>query len=239
MSFNPPPLRNEIDWLTREQLLPIFLIMVVLWVVCAVEWTQRLAGQLPDPRFWTLLSLLVTVYAAFRIFRLRLPLPGITSDFSGDGEVANILRGIRPKGFVTLHDFRGDDRKIDHVVVGPSGIYAIETKKRSGSGMIEYGNEEALVFAGRIKDGLPLRHARDSASVVQSRLDEQSPDVYTVKALLVISGNWEIRRAHENPGVEVTTAARLAEYFEMQRPELSSREIAQISSYLQTTPAAA
>ena len=233
------PLRNEIDHLTREQKLPILLIMFAFWVVCAVEWAQRLAGQVPDPRFWTLLALLVTLYSGFQVFRLRLRVPGNSADSTGEREVAEILHRISSKGFVAFHDLRGDGRKIDHVVVGPSGIYAIETKKRSGSGMIDYRSDEELVFAGRIKDGFPLRHARGSASVVQSQLDEQLPDSYRVKPLLVFLGDWEVHREHEDLNVDVTTAARLAEYFDKQRPALSAGEIAQISSYLETAAAAA
>ena len=152
--------------------------------------------------------------------------------------MAEILQQIRAKGFFVFHNLRGDGRKIDHVVVGPSGIYAIETKNRSGSGMINYRSDEELVFAGRIKDGWPLRHARGSASVVQSRLDRQWSDSYTVKPLLVFMGNWEIHREQNDLDVDVTTVARLAEYFEQQQPALSTSEIAQISSYFETAAAA-
>src|SRR4051812_25114043 len=100
------------------------LIMFAFWMVCAVESTQRFVGQIPDPRFWTVLSLIVTVYGGLQIFRLRLHLPGHTANGTAEQKVAEILRQIGPKGFVAFHDLRGEDRKIDHVVVGPSGIYA-------------------------------------------------------------------------------------------------------------------
>jgi hypothetical protein len=236
--FKSQPLRNEIDRLTRAQLLPILLIMFAFWIVCAVEWTQRLVGQIPNPRFWPFFTLLVTVYSGFQVFRLRLRVPGARPDSTGEREVAEILQQISSKGFVAFHDLRGDDRKIDHVVVGPSGIYAIETKRRSGSGMIDHRSDEELIFAGRIKDGLPLRHARGSANVVQLRLDEELSDSYTVKPLLVFLGNWEVHRERENLEVDVTTAARLTEYFDKQRPALSTGEIAQISSCFETAAAA-
>jgi hypothetical protein len=239
VSLNSNSIRHEIDVLAREQQLPILLITFAFWMVCGVEWIQRLAGQTPDPRFWTFLSLLVTLYSGFQVFRLRSKLPRSVRANSGGREVAGILQSIRSKGFVAFHDLPGADRKIDHVVVGPSGIYAIETKARSGSGLIDYRSDDELVFAGRIRDGGPLRHARGSATSVQSRLNAQSsPDCYTVKPLLVFLGNWEIQDGKGNFDVDVTTAHGLVEYFDKQKPELSTEEISEISSYLQAAAAA-
>ena len=225
-------LREEINRLTEEQLLPILLIMFSFWIVCAVEWVQRFAGIVPDPRFWTLLSLIVTVYGGLQVFRLR----GRWwrgQDATGEKKIALILNGIRSKGFVAFHNLPGENRNIDHVVIGPSGVYAIETKARSGSGTISYRNDDELVFAGRIRDGGPLQHARDSARTLQVRLNEQFQETYLVKPLVVFLGDWSIDRGQGEFAVDVTTADQLPEYFAEQAPALTGGEIARISAHFE------
>ena len=237
MALKTPSLRQEIDRLTDEQQLPILLIMFAFWIVCAVEWTQRLFGAIPDPRFWTLLSLIVTIYSGFQVFRLRSRVR-LSQGASGEREVARILQQIRYKGFVAFHNLPGIGRNIDHVVVGPSGIYAIETKSRGGSGTIDYRGNEELVFAGRIKDALPLRHARGSASTVQSQLNHDLEDSYAVQPLVVFLGDWDVCRHKGDFTVDVTTADKLVEYFDLQQPALTGKEIAAISSCFEGAAAA-
>jgi hypothetical protein len=225
-------LRNEIDRLRDERLLPLLLFMFAFWIVCAVEWTQKVAGTAPDPRFWTLLSLIVTVYGGVQVFRLHGRLSHVGTGKQANQKVLEILDRIRSKGFVAFHGLAGHSRNIDHVVVGPTGVYTIEAKARSGSGTIDYRSDDELVFAGRIKDGRPLHQARSSARAVQTRLNENLDESYRVKALVVFLGNWRVHREREDFSVEVTTADQLEDYFDTQPPELTSKEIAQICSRL-------
>ena len=224
--------RNEIDRLRDEQLLPLLLFMFAFWIVCAVEWTQKVAGAAPDPRFWTLLSLIVTVYGGIQVFRLQGRLSHIGTSKQANQKVFEILDRIRSKGFVAFHGLAGNSRNIDHVVVGPAGVYTIEAKARSGSGTIDYRSDDELVFAGRIKDGRPLHQARSSAGAVQTRLNENLDESYRVKALVVFLGDWRVHREREDFSVDVTTADQLEDYFDTQPPELTSKEIAQICSRL-------
>jgi hypothetical protein len=224
--------RNEIDRLRDEQLLPLLLFMFAFWIVCAVEWTQKVAGAAPDPRFWTLLSLIVTVYGGVQVFRLQGRLSHIGTSKQANKKVLEILDRVRSKGFVAFHGLAGNSRNIDHVVVGPAGVYTIEAKARSGSGTIDYRSDNELVFAGRIKDGRPLHQARSSACAVQTRLNENLDESYRVKALVVFLGNWQVHREREDFSVDVTTADQLEDYFDTQPPELTSKEITQICSRL-------
>jgi hypothetical protein len=174
----------------------------------------------------------VTVYGGLQVFRLRGRwLRG--QDAAGEKKVALILNGIRSKGFVAFHNLPGENRNIDHVVIGPSGVYAIETKARRGSGTISYRNDDELVFAGRIRDGWPLRQARDSARALQVRLNEQFPEAYLVKPLVVFLGNWSVDRSQGEFAVDVTTADQLPEYFAKQAPALTGNDIARISAHFE------
>src|SRR5436853_2779698 len=108
-------LRQEVNRLLDRRLFSLFLIMVAFWIVCAVEWTQKVAGQMPDPRFWTLLSLFITIYGGIQVFRLRLR-PDRRQEH-GRGEVAKILDQVGASSFISYHDLAHDGFKIDHVIV--------------------------------------------------------------------------------------------------------------------------
>ncbi len=204
---------------------PLLAILISFWLVCSVAWAKEFAGGNPDPRFWTLLTLFVTCYGGFEIFRLR-PRLHQTRTSAHMGEVLDRLRG---NGFGVVSDVPAENGKVDYVVVGPGGIYAIAMKNRSGSGTIEHSSNNELIFGGRITDNRPLGQARDAASALQAQL----PQNYFAKPVLVFAGDWQVRRDAGDYDVDVVTADALEKYFERQQPELTQGEIASISSHLQ------
>jgi hypothetical protein len=226
-------LREEVDRLSEQGLVPLLIFSFAFWIVCAVAWTQKFAGATPDPRFWTLLSLLVTAYGGFQVFRLRPRIRSFRSSERSERKVTAVLDRLRPKGFVTFHNLANSGLNVDHVVVGPSGIYAIETKTRRGSGLISYGSDRELIFAGRINDSRPLRQAQNSARAVHRRLKERLDQARWVKPVLVFCGNWHVNGQAGDFGVEVTTTEQLENFFEQQQPELTRKEVAEICSQLE------
>lgn len=80
----------------------------------------------------------------------------------GERLTARHLAQLEPDGFVILHDRRlpGSRRaNIDHVVIGPPGIFAVETKSLSGK--VEIRGDEVYV-AGRLRSRM-LEEARREA----------------------------------------------------------------------------
>ncbi len=225
--------RLEVDRLTRERLLPVVLLMFAFWIVCAVEWTQRLAGAIPDPRFWTFLALIVTAYGGLQVFRLRRGFPQWTRRKQNQQEMANVLERIRPKGFVAYRDAAAEGGAINYVVIGPAGIYAVQAKGRSGSGVIDYRGEDELIFADRIRDGRALPQTRAYAHALQTKLSESLQTSYAVKPLVVFLGKWQVNRATKNFPMQVITAGGLEQYLDSQPSKLTAKEIAQICSYFE------
>jgi Nuclease-related domain len=55
-----------------------------------------------------------------------------TRGAQGEERVGAVLDELRGRGWFALHDVNLDKGNIDHVVVGPAGIYTIETKSHHG-----------------------------------------------------------------------------------------------------------
>jgi hypothetical protein len=216
-----------------DDFVPYLLIVFAFWIVCLVEWVQRIAGEHPHPGLWMLVSLLVTCYGGVRAFRLYPQLRNLRLGERGERRVGEILDQVRAKGFFVYHDLPGNGFNVDHVVVGPTGIYAIETKVRNGSGIIDYQSDNELLLGGRISDRPALRQARGSAYAVHLQLKEHLREHYWVKPLLIFLGDWRVRRAAGDFTVDVITEDQLETYFDRAQPELTSKEIAHICSHLE------
>ncbi len=224
-------LRRELDRITDAQQLPVLLIMFAFWIVCAVEWIQRLLGTVPDPRFWSLISLVFTFYGGIQIFRLN------------RGRVAVRQRDPRAKAFRVLrracsgsrgrlHNPTHISAGLDNVLVSETGIYAVQIRHRSGSGVIERGPEEEVIFGGRLRDGRLLEHAARAAQPLQALLATHFPNGPVVRPVVVMSGDWTVAQPSTDASVDVISVRDLLAYFG-RRPVVSTpEEISQISACL-------
>ena len=149
-----------------------------------------------------------------------------------DGEVAvgQELNLLMLDGYHVFHDLVTDKINkfnIDHIIVGSSGVHAVETKARSKS-KIKKGNESATV----VYDGNALNfpHYSDTASLKQARLNAvylqkwltgAVGEPVTVEAILTIPG-WFIKRKASPRGVNVLAPKEIKTYLNSQKENLLS-----------------
>ena len=82
----------------------------------------------------------------------------------GERRTASYLVGLEQAGFVVLHDRRvpGYGGNLDHVAIGPSGVWAIETKNLAGQVEIE---GDRLTVAGRRQDKIVDQVYREATAI--------------------------------------------------------------------------
>ena len=102
-------------------------------------------------------------------------------------------------GYWVFHDFLADKFNIDHVVVGPSGIYAVETKgrpKRSGKtgnkGWEVVYDSRSLGFPGWTETA-SLQQAANQAIWLKKWLSSAVGEELKVEPVLMLPG-WYVRR---------------------------------------------
>ncbi len=224
-------LRQEIDRITEAQQLPVLLIMVAFWVVCAVEWTQRFLGVIPDPRFWSLMALVFTAYSGLQVFRLNR-----RGHFSRAADPRSkafcALRRLCAAGWGSCHYSDTPSSAIDNVLVGDTGIFAVQVKHRSGSGVIEQSGEGELLFGGRVRDGRLLINARRAALPLQAHLDAHFENAPQVRTVVVVVGNWSIQQGETDTPVDVITVDEVVEYFQKRASALTKDQVGEISGFL-------
>jgi hypothetical protein len=115
----------------------------------------------------------------------------------GEGTVGRRLDRLAAKGVVTLHD-RSIPRSranIDHIAVGPSGVYVIDTKFRSGgkvdvrrTGSLFRPGPPHLVVGGRDGSHFTGSMARQMVVVEAAMWQEPQGQRVWITGLLVFTG---------------------------------------------------
>ncbi|HET9154336.1 MAG TPA: nuclease-related domain-containing protein [Solirubrobacterales bacterium] len=128
----------------------------------------------------------------------------------GEEVVGGILEGLREGGWCVIHDVAFGRGNIDHIVVGPGGIFTIETKSRGGK-----------VWPDRL----------DPKMLSQAYAEKKSLEKVThmeVQALLVFSRAYVLPKGiARRRGVVILSARSLAWFFSQQAATIS-RERAEV-----------
>jgi Nuclease-related domain len=133
----------------------------------------------------------------------------------GEKRIGRILDGLSKDGWHTLHDISLGRGNVDHVVVGPGGIFTIETKSRLRPIRVEHIHQDMLKQA-----------------YAESKLLERITG-YKVEPLLVFSDAWLIGpgMARRN-GVVILSARMLESFFERQSPVVTVERASSVHRHL-------
>src|SRR5437773_1922729 len=120
--------RDERDKLLNDTLSDYLLLIVIFWFLAGWEWFRRWKPLPAGAEILTGAALLATAYCVFRIFRLRKEIRNLNQAEKGERRVSELLTQLRRKRYVAFDDLVFANSNIDHVLVGPGGVFAIETK---------------------------------------------------------------------------------------------------------------
>jgi hypothetical protein len=169
--------------------------------LCLIEWLSRLAMGWTWPIASTVAAPIVVGWVALVIRKDWQPVLRILRGARGEREVGELLEDLRNDGYVAVHgvpihaieDGRpvGD---IDHVLIGPAGVFAIETKRlsRNKSGRmpkIAFDGSQVTID-GRLPDRNPVAQARRAALEASRIVKNKTGRDVKVRALVVYPGCW-------------------------------------------------
>ena len=161
--------------------------------------------------------------------------------YFGERIVAESLEELKPQGFRIFHDVPAGDTKnpfnIDHVIVGPSGVFAVETKTRRKGRARPGFAEHQIIYDGQVlaypwgEDRHGLDQAARQAAWLQSSLEQLLGQSVRVQPLLTFPGWMVITRA---PGaVTVLNPKQIPAALALRgTPALDDRQIDLISRQL-------
>lgn len=226
-------LRDEKERLLENRFVPLYFATGFAWMTWLLEQQRAWQQYPPQPKIWLVLAVIGTGACVILFRCLFYQIRNLNRGELGELKVAEALEELRPAGYRVFHDLCRDGYNIDHVVVGPAGVFAIETKFRGGFGEIEFRNGEGLFVGGRKEESDSLLQARRNASDVRRILKENCDFDRWVNPLVVFVGEWRIKNKWRDTDARVLTPEQIGSYFDQRQPELTRNEIKLIASHLE------
>jgi hypothetical protein len=171
---------------------------------------------------------MLLTWCLWRLWRVLRRARTLELGYEAEAAAGVELDALRHLGYRVFHDVpaTGFVQRIDHVLVGPAGVFAVAAMgrtARSGNGghngaiepwEVTYDGER-LRFPGW-EETLPLGQAMAMADWLCGWLTDALNEPVTVRPVLVLPG-WSVKRTAVS-GIPVLAAWRIHAYFERMRP---------------------
>jgi hypothetical protein len=165
-----------------------------LLALACLEWFRYFWPLPPQPWLMTACALAMLGLAARRFRQILPTLKQLRQGIEGEKAVGQFLERLRSDGYQVFHDVVAEGFNIDHVLIGPAGVFTVETKTWSkparGDARICYDGN-TLTVAGRTPDRDPLVQARSQARWLKNLLTESTGRQFAVRPVLVFPG-WYV-----------------------------------------------
>jgi hypothetical protein len=179
----------------------------ILWVVVPVFFaTAVLYAPVSNGVYvvFTAISAGLTYVALNRLLTLRKDILNYQLGFDGERAVGQVINQALSLGCKVYHDVQFDGYNIDHVIVAPSGVYAVETKTRrkgheKGSHKVRYDGQK-LIFP-EWEDDYGLEQAQRNAKSLSVWLTKAVGEPIWVEPILTLPGWLVDRQAKGNVNV--------------------------------------
>ena len=155
-------------------------------------------------------------WVCWRVARLRKRRVRLRLGFLGERAVGEELNLLMREGAHVFHDVPGTTPKwnVDHVLVAPTGVYAIETKTRRKREQVPGGEAahkvvcdgRTLRFPGGGTHSGDLDQARRQASSLADELSKATGEPVAVQAVLALPG-WFVDRTGRGDVIVISAKA--------------------------------
>lgn len=238
-------LQNKLDELVDEQFFPVLAVSVAIIGFTMLEWVYYLLGTSRQLHPWvfTILTAVVCVGAFLYLQKIKKKLSNYRLGYKGEVVVGQLLEGLRVKGFIPIHDVpcenNGKHFNIDHVLVGPKGIFSIETKTWRKNNDL---NERIGYLRGYLFAGVNFRHKN---SIVQAKINakwmenlflRQIGQYVSVQPVLLFPG-WFVEQSATNAvkkehGVLILNPKALDVFLDQYTDVLNQEEIQRFATII-------
>lgn len=234
------PLRNP-GQSVREQRLDMLydklfgptLIACLLLVYAGTEWTRHLLQTPPSPWLASICALAGIAYACWQFYKFVPQLRALRLAEDGEKAVGQLLESLRASGYLVFHDVVGEGFNVDHVLIGPAGVFSIETKTWSkpakGSPEISFDGE-TLRAAGWEPDRNPIIQAKGQASWLHGLLAGSTGKSFPVRPVVLFPG-WFVKDSRSSRKDLWVLEPKALAAFLSNEPEVMGAEDAKLAGF--------
>lgn len=200
---------------------PLFLCVFVLGFAVAF-------GAFVSPIAGGVIVVVALLAASFALYRGLGHLERYYKGARGEERVAGILKEL-PGAYHVFNDFVAGGGHVDHVVVGPAGVFAVETKFWRGKVTVEDG---CILLDGQLPDHSPLAQVLAEAAAVKATLAKSGWSGTVTPVLTFASDTFDAVIA-EVRGAVVINSNHLRESFETDRVMIPPAELERLVSLME------
>lgn len=218
------------DYVTDHALLPIVAATFMVGMAF-MEWSRYWNQSPPMPWLVTAMAAAVCAYAAWKVWRAKKQVRQLRQGRDGERAVGQFLERFRMDGFQIFHDVVTNDANIDHVLIGPRGIFTIETKTLSKPVRGEcriVANHEGVTANGLKLDRNPVIQAKAQAAWLKHYFGDADFKV-SVQPVVVFPG-WFVEPVDFNAiGAWVLEPKALPAFIERRAEVISESDVSSLS----------
>jgi hypothetical protein len=228
------PLYERLNKLLDDHVSTWVFVAVVTWAIAFLDLWRWYFKTPVVPAASVLLAILVSALSVWRILNAREKFRRLKLGLDGERMVGEYLEHHRPEGYRVFHDVCEDGYNIDHVLIGPAGVFAIETKTISkpevGTPLIEYDGERVTV-GGSEPERDPIAQVRAGADRIAEVLQDMTGTRPFVRPVVLYPG-WFVRTRSRGAPVWVLNPRALPKFLIREKQRLSTADVALYASRL-------
>jgi len=153
----------------------------------------------------------------------------IRAAYDSQVAVAQELNQLMRDGYHVYHNVPGDNFDIDHVIVGHTGVFAVETETRAKPKTANRMQDTTVTYDGRAlyfpkgDDWKTIDLAKHQASWLSTWIQQSVGEPVAVRAVVVLPG-WYVKRISAD-GIPVINPQQFSSLFTYIKPRHLSAEI--------------
>lgn len=228
-------LREQWNKLIEEEALPWIIAIAGLCGFVCMEWMYYWLKTPRSPWTITIFALVLIPIGVWKIRKAALKARQLNLGIVGEEAVGQFLEEkLRPAGCQVLHDIPGEGFNVDHVVIGPTGIFSVETKTcrkpAKGESSVKYDGEHITVN-GFTPDRDPVVQAKAEAHWLHELLESSTGKKFPVKPIVLYPG-WYVDKMPEGAEVWVLNEKALPTFIRNHRNHLPPEDINLVTFHL-------
>ncbi len=228
-------LRESIDYMIDEGAMSWMLGAFYAIMLTIAAWLSFYFKTLVFPWVATIITAIIIPISVVKILRTKRKVESLRLGQIGEEAVGQFLEEkLRPAGYQVLHDIQADNFNVDHVLIGPNGIYTIETKTHSkpekGPCVVTYDGEIVKVN-GFLPERDPVVQALAEARWLRDLIESSTGKQFKVQPVVLYPG-WYVTASVEWPAVWVMNHISFTKAMSKQQAVIDDADIHLITYHL-------
>jgi hypothetical protein len=157
--------------------------------------------------------------------------------YDGEVAVAKQLNRLMADGYYVYHDFPADQFNIDHIVIGHTGVMAVETRTPMNAATRNRELDPVVTYDGRMlhfpknSDYKIIERAKHQAAWLSRWIASTAGEDIAARAMVALPG-WSVKRTSAD-GIPVVNPSQIETLFKYIKPRpLSESQVASIVSQI-------